>query len=157
MTIDEIDTHQLRPRQPLRSHTPSGVLQEVYGLLLAHYAVRAVMHQAALRARVAPDQLSFVKTVRILRSALLEAQIVARAQFAQWYDQLLAESAAARLPQRDNRCNPRVVRRKMSNFDLKRDKHRQAPQPTKAFADAVVILGAVLDELQPAQAEAALI
>jgi hypothetical protein len=133
------------------------VLQEVYGLLLADYAVRAVMHQAALRANVAPDQLSFIKTVRILRSALLEAQIVARAQFAQWYDQLLAEIGAGRLPQRDNRCNPRVVRRKMSNFDLKRDKHRQAPQPTKVFADAVVIFGARLEVPQPALALAVLI
>jgi hypothetical protein len=95
------------------------------------------MHQAARRANVAPDPLSFVKTVRILRSALLEAQIVARAPFVQWYDQLLAEMGACRLPQRD--------------------KHRQAPQPTKAFADAVVILGAVPRLPQPAQAQPALI
>jgi hypothetical protein len=140
ITIDELDTHQRRPRQPLRSHTPMGVLQELYGLLLAHYAVRAVMHQAAVRADVAPDQLSFIQTVRILRSALLEAQIVARPQFAQWYEALLAEIGTCRLAQRDNRCNPRVVRRKMSNFDLKRERHRTALQPTKPFSEAVVIL-----------------
>lgn len=144
ISIDEIDTHQRRPRTPLRSRTPLGVLQELYGLLLAHYAVRAVMHQAAVRAGLAPVRLSFVQTVRILRHALFEAQIVARGQFAAWYEQLLTDIGACRLPQRDNRCNPRVVRRKMSNFNLKREQHRHAPQPTKPFAQAVVILSPAL-------------
>jgi hypothetical protein len=157
ITIDEIDTHQRQPRQPLRSRTPLGVLQEVYGLLLAHYAVRAVMHQAAVRAGVAPDQLSFVKSLRILRNALWEAQLVARDQFPGWYAQLLAEIGACRLPARDNRCNPRVVRRQQSKFPSKRDHHRQASQPTKSFAQAVVILGPPLDLPQPAPCPEALI
>jgi len=157
ITIDEVDTHQRRPRQPLRSRTPLGVLQELYGLLLTHYAVRAVMHGAAVKAGCDPDRLSFTKTLRLLRNALFEAQIVASEQFPHWYDQLLARIGRQQLPARDHRCHPRVVRRKMSNFDLKRDKHRQAPQPTKSFADTVVILGAALGVLQPAQAQAALI
>jgi len=140
LTIDEMDTHQRRPRQPLRSRTPLGVLQELYGLLLAHYAVRAVMHEAACQAGVAPDRLSFVGTVRILRNAVFEAQIVAPAQFAHWYARLLRDIARQQLPERDNRCNPRVVKRKMSNFDLKRDHHRHSSQPTKSFAQAIVIL-----------------
>lgn len=157
ITLDELDTHQRPPRQPLRSHTPLGVLQELYGLLLAHYAVRAVMHAAAVRAGVAPTQLSFVKTLRILRSALMEAQLVARAQFAGWYAQLLAEIGACRLPARDNRCNPRVVRRQQSKFPSKRERHRQAPQPTLPFAEAVVILGLDQPVPQPAPLPEALI
>jgi hypothetical protein len=141
LTIDELDTHQRPPRRPLRSRTPLGVLQELYGLLLAHYAIRAVMHEAALRAGVAPDHLSFVRTVRILRNAIFEAQIVSRDQSAAWYEQLLHDIAREPLPERDNRCNPRVVRRKMSNFDLKREKHRWLLQPLKSFAAAVIILG----------------
>ena len=47
ITIDETDTHQRRPQRPLRSRTPLGVLQELYGLLLAHYAIRPMMHKAA--------------------------------------------------------------------------------------------------------------
>ena len=43
LTIEEIDTHQRLVQQPLRSRTPGGVLQELYGLLVAHYAVRAMM------------------------------------------------------------------------------------------------------------------
>jgi hypothetical protein len=157
LTIDEVDTHQRRPRQPLRSRTPLGVLQELYGLLLAHYAIRVVMHDAAGIAGCDPDRLSFTKTLRLLRNAIFEAQIVASEQFALWYHQLLMRIGRQQLPARDNRCNPRVVRRKMSNFDLKRDKHRLAPQPTQAFADAVVILGAVLAVPQLAPVQAALI
>jgi hypothetical protein len=140
ITIDEVDTHQRRPRQPLRSRTPVGVLQELYGLVLAHYAIRAMMHAAAQQAGCAPDNLSFTKTLRLLRNAIFEAQIVAQDQFEHWYRALLEHIGRQRLPARDNRCNPRVVRRKMSNFDLKRDHHRQLPQPTKTFAEAVVIL-----------------
>lgn len=140
ITIDEIDTHQRRPRQPLRSRTPVGVLQELYGLVLAHYAIRAVMHAAAQTAGCDPDRLSFLRTLRLLRIALFEAQIVALTQFDHWYQRLLERIARHQLPARDNRCNPRVVRRKMSNFDLKRDHHRYRPQPTKTFAQAVVIL-----------------
>jgi hypothetical protein len=140
ITLDEMDTHQRRPRQPLRSRTPEGVEQELWGLLIAHYSIRAVMHEAAVRAGVAPDRLSFVNALRILRNAVFEFQIIAESQRAAWYDRLLNDIGREQLPQRDNRCNPRVVKRKMSNFDLKREQHRQWPQPTKPFAEAVVIL-----------------
>lgn len=139
ITIDEVDTHQRPPRQPLRSHTPLGVLQELYGLVLAHYAVRAVMLAAAQQAGCDPDRLSFTKTLRLLRNALFEAQIVSLTQSDAWFQQLLTRIGRQRLPARDNRCNPRVVRRKMSKFMLKRDEHRSPPQPTKPFAEAVVI------------------
>ena len=46
LTIDELKTHQ-RERPVLRSQTAIGVLQEIHGLLLGHYAVRVLMHQAA--------------------------------------------------------------------------------------------------------------
>lgn len=140
ITIDEVDTHQRQPRQPLRSRTPVGVLQELYGLLLAHYAIRAVMHEAAVRAEVAPERLSFVGTVRLLRNAVFEAQIIAPEQRRQWQDCLLRDIGREVLPTRDHRCNPRVVKRKMSPFDLKRDRHRHCPQPTKPFAEALIIL-----------------
>jgi hypothetical protein len=119
ITIDETDTHQRRPHQPLRSRTPQGVLQELYGLLLAHYAIRAVMHEAAVRIGVPPDRLSFVNTLRILRNAVFEFQIMVASQKAAWYDRLLREIGRDPLPLRDNRCNPRVVKRKMSNFEGK--------------------------------------
>ena len=140
ITIDEIDTHQRAPLQPLRSRTPLGVLQELYGLLIAHYCIRKVMHEAAVQSGVAPDRLSFIKSVRLLRNAVFEFQIVAASQKSALYQRLLRDIARARLPERTNRSNPRVVKRKMSNFDKKRDKHRHWPQPTKPFPEAVILL-----------------
>jgi hypothetical protein len=51
----------------LRSKTPDLVRQEFYGLLMAHFAVRGLMHEAALRADKDPDKLSFLHAVRVVR------------------------------------------------------------------------------------------
>ena len=69
--LDELKTHQRGPRAVLRSKTPEGVTQEVYAHLLVHYAIRALMHQAALDAAVYPDRLSFVRSLRIVRRQLI--------------------------------------------------------------------------------------
>ncbi len=66
----ELKTH-LRGRQiVLRSKTPDLVRQECYGLLLTHFAVRGLMHEAALRAHRDPDDLSLVHAVRVVRRKL---------------------------------------------------------------------------------------
>jgi hypothetical protein len=140
ITIDEMDTHQRYPKKPLRSRTPLGVLQELYGFLLAHYAIRKMMHEAALQAGLSPLRLSFIKTVRILRNAVFEFQIVSETQLSALRKRLMTDIARTRLPERKHRSNPRVVKRKMSNFDKKREHHRNWPQPTKPFPDAVVLL-----------------
>ena len=68
--FDELKTH-LRGRQTLlRSRTPDLVRQEFYGLMMAHFAVRGLMHEAALRAEVDPDRLSFIHAVRVIRRKL---------------------------------------------------------------------------------------
>ena len=54
----------------LRSRTPELVRQEFWGLLLAHFAVRGLMHEAALRADEDPDRLSFLHAVRVVRRKL---------------------------------------------------------------------------------------
>jgi hypothetical protein len=74
--LDELKTHQRGPRAILRSKTPEGVQQEVYAHLLVHYAIRALMHQAALDADTDPDRLSFVRSLRIVRR-----QLIAQAAF----------------------------------------------------------------------------
>jgi mitochondrial fission protein ELM1 len=53
---------------------------------------------------------------------------------------LIVTTPQYRLPERDNRSNPRVVQRKMSRFKLKREIHRQWPQPSKPFQEAIVLL-----------------
>lgn len=140
ITIDEVDSHQRLPLLPLRSQKPVGVIQEAYGLLIAHYAIRSVMHDAALLEGVDPDRLSFVQAVRLIGDAISEFQMTVPEQWPRLYQRLLRDIARHLLPERDNRVNPRVVKRKMSKFKLKREEHRHWPQPSKPFQDAIVIL-----------------
>jgi Transposase DDE domain len=67
ISLGELKTHQGAPRMVLRSQTPGGVEQEVYGFLLVHYAIRTLMHQAALDAGIDPDRVSFTRTLRLVR------------------------------------------------------------------------------------------
>jgi hypothetical protein len=69
--LDELKTHLRGRKIVLRSKTPELVYQEFYGLMLAHYAVRGLMHEAALRADVDPDELSFVHSVRVIKRKLM--------------------------------------------------------------------------------------
>jgi hypothetical protein len=116
------------------------VIQELYGLLIAHYAIRSLMHEAALQAGLSPDRLSFVGALRIIQDAIPEFQMVAPTMRAQLYDRLLRDLAAERLPERRPRNNPRVVKRKMSKFQLKRPEHFHIPPLTKAFSEAVKLI-----------------
>ena len=68
--FDELKTHLRGARIVLRSKTPDLVRQEFYGLLLAHFAIRGLMHDAALRADRDPDRLSFLHAVRVVRRQL---------------------------------------------------------------------------------------
>ena len=68
--LDELKTHLRGAQIVLRSKTPDLVRQEFYGLLLAHFAVRGLMHEAALQAGEDPDRLSFLHAVRVIRRKL---------------------------------------------------------------------------------------
>jgi hypothetical protein len=140
LVVDETDTHQRLAGRPLRSQKPEGVLQELYALLIAHFALRVLMHEAALQAGVDPDRLSFVHAIRVLHDAISEFQMVAPAEHPRLYQRLLHDIAAGRLPARRIRSNPRVVKRKMSNFRLKRPEHRLWPQPAGPFREAVALI-----------------
>ena len=52
--LDDLKTHRRGAKIVLRSKTPDLVRQEFYGLLMAHFAVRALVHEAALKANVDP-------------------------------------------------------------------------------------------------------
>jgi Transposase DDE domain len=68
--LAELKTHLRGARMVLRGKTPGLVRQEFWGLLLAHFAVRGLMHEAALRAGEDPDRLSFLHAVRVVRRRL---------------------------------------------------------------------------------------
>ena len=68
--LDELKTHLRGARIVLRSKRPELVRQEFYGLMMAHFATRGLMHEAALKADEDPDRLSFVHAVRVIRRKL---------------------------------------------------------------------------------------
>jgi hypothetical protein len=138
---DEITTHQLNRAVELRSRTPAGAVQEMYGVLVAHNAIRAVMHEAAEQVDIDPRTLSFMHAVRIIRETIPVMRAAPTEQLPLLYRAMLAEIAAGRLPPRDGRSNPRVVKVvRPSNFPAKQSKHRSWPQPNKAFAESIVML-----------------
>jgi hypothetical protein len=136
LVFDEIKTHLNGRDVLLRSQTPRGVIQELYGLFLAHRLLRQMMSDAAAPQRLDPDRLSFTNSLRILQCCLHEAPSQTPAD---WYQRLLHEVGRQRLRPRRNRWYPRVVKRKMKKWDKKRPHHRQPPQPTKVFAQSIVI------------------
>ena len=66
-TLDELKTHLRGAQIVLRSKTPELVRQEFFGLLMAHFAIRGLMHEAALKVDEDPDRLSFVHSVHVVQ------------------------------------------------------------------------------------------
>ena len=65
--LDELKTHLRGAQIVLRSKTPELVRQEFFGLLMAHFAIRGLMHEAALKADEDPDRLSFLHSVHVVQ------------------------------------------------------------------------------------------
>jgi len=70
VAFDELKTHQRGPRTVLRSKSPDLVLQEIWGHLCCHYAIRSLMAQAATHSGHDPDRVSFVAALRISRQTI---------------------------------------------------------------------------------------
>lgn len=128
VAIDELETHQLQQRV-LVSQTPAGVVQEVAGLLMAHWLVRKLMFDAAAAAKVPPLRISFTGALKILRCRLGEAGQTPAGQ-RRWWKRLVAEVASDEvLEPRRPRINPRVLKRTTFDFPKKKPRDR-GPQPT---------------------------
>lgn len=69
--LDELKTHLRGPRIVLRSKTPDLVRQEFWGLMLAHFAIRSLMHEAARQRGRDPDRLSYLHAVRVIRRNII--------------------------------------------------------------------------------------
>jgi hypothetical protein len=67
ISLREIETQMLEPGSGLRSRTPELIRQELWGLLLAHYAIRSLMAEAAAAAGLDPDRLSFMRSISLIR------------------------------------------------------------------------------------------
>lgn len=143
IAFDEQKTHQdpRRAEKPahLRSETPPGVRQELYALSLGHYVVRAMMVEAAAPAGLDADRLSFVGCFRILQCRLPECDARCDATLDQWQQAVLSEMRQETIPQRRNRINPRVIKRKMAKWNKKQPHHRRLPPLPKTFIETVVM------------------
>lgn len=143
LVYDEQKTHQ-DPRRAekaaqLRSETPEGVRQELYAISLAHHVIRAIMFDAARESRIDVDRLSFTGCFRILQCRLPECDAISPTTLGGWYHRLLSEMREEIIPDRRNRTNPRVIKRKMSKWAKKRPCHLRPSPLSKSFVETVVM------------------
>jgi hypothetical protein len=140
--LDEIKTPQRLQQPVLRSLTPQGVVQEVSALLLAHYAVRALMLQAAQQAQLDPDRLSFTEAVFQVSETTRELAQVQTTEHEALRQQLLERLVVELLPLRRLRSNPRVLKKLYRKY--KRKPHDAPPvppfDPDDHFLDFVILL-----------------
>lgn len=119
---DEIKTHLLDRQEAIRSRTPDGVRQELWGILIAYNLVRLEMERAADEAEVEPTRISFVNAVAFIRYAWLSASLqpVVPTKIPAT---LLNTRKQLKLlllpPRRPERRAPREVKLKMSNYKRK--------------------------------------
>jgi hypothetical protein len=141
LVIDEIKDHQRLSSQPLRSKLPVLVLQELYALLLAHYAVRVLMFQAAKTKSLDPDRISFTEGIHVLKSGLTLSPFLTPAGTDRALTRLHADLVGRHLllPPRRLRFNCRVVKQIGTRFRRKKETHQQVKLPSSlAFADLIV-------------------
>ena len=119
--FDELKIHLLQKRRVLRSKTPDLIHQEFYGWVLAHYAVRWLMYQAATAHRQEPRSLSFTAHVQKLRRAQPQSGPFPPTQprrRTRWYKALLRDAAHCRCVRSKGLHNPRMVKRRNSPYAI---------------------------------------
>lgn len=151
LVIDEVKTHERAQRKVLRSRTAVGVRQELYGIFLAHYAVRVLMYEAACEAGVDPDRLSFTESMFQLCETIPFAQIMQAQDAEPIRRRLQRDMSAVILPPRLLRVNRREVKQVYNKY---KPKKRNLPPPEsflpeQCFEDFVQMV----DPLLPAQEE----
>jgi hypothetical protein len=92
------------------------VEQEFFGLRMAHFAIRGLMHEAALKADQDPDRLSFLHAVRVVQRRMTRYTATAPQQRKNLHAAILDEILEERVVSSRTRINPRGVKRKMSNL-----------------------------------------
>ncbi len=143
LVIDEIKTHERAQRKVLRSKTPEGVRQELSGIYLAHYAVRALLAQAAIEATLDPDRLSFTGGLFELTEMLTFAlTVVSEPHVGQLQTRLRHKLARHVLPPRRLRINRREIKQIYHKYKpKKRGLAPPAPfEPEQQFLDFVELL-----------------
>ena len=142
LVIDEIKTHERVQRKVLRSKTPEGIVQELYGLFLAHYAVRVLMAQSATQAGLDPDRLSFSEGLFFLTEMLALTLTLEPEEAKPLRARLIKKMARKILPERRLRINRREVKQVYNKYKPKK-RHLAPPKPFQRherFLDFVDLL-----------------
>ena len=120
---DEVKTHLLDRRESIRSKTPVGVRQELWGIAIAYNLVRVEMERVAAEAEVPPTRISFVTSLAMIREELLGLSLPRMTPGAIPASLGRLRRRLKRLvlpPRRSERSYPRSVKIKMSNYDRNR-------------------------------------
>ncbi|HZZ84641.1 MAG TPA: IS4 family transposase [Anaeromyxobacteraceae bacterium] len=119
---DEVKTEMLEREESIRSKSPAGVEQELWGLALAYNLVRLEMEHAAEIARVPPTRMSFVGCLRAIKFQLILFAAISPGKMPKVLERFRRELAASCVlpPRRSERLYPRAVKIKMSNYPRKR-------------------------------------
>lgn len=121
LAYDELKTEMLDREETLRSKSPSGVRQEMWGLLLAYNLVRLEMERIAAEADVVPTRISFVTALNLMRDEWLWCTVASPGAVPRHLARLRATLKRYILPpRRTERVYPRAVKIKMSNYPRKR-------------------------------------
>jgi hypothetical protein len=118
---DEIKTEMLDREEAIRSRTPDGVRQELWGILLAYNLIRVEIERVAVSAKVEPSRISFVGAMRLVCDEWLWCAIAQPGAIPKHLRNLQAALTGLILPpRRSERSYPRAVKLKMSNYPRKR-------------------------------------
>ena len=105
--------------------------------MMAHFAVRGLMHEAALKTAEDPNRLSFLHAVCVIRRKLPAFGTIPPQQKTAFHEAVLDEILEERVVSSRHRWNPRGIKRKMSNYPLRSAKGKKHLKP---IADYVQIL-----------------
>jgi hypothetical protein len=141
IAFDEIKTHQRQQMKVLRSKTPDGVRQEVYAIMLAHCAVRALMYRAASQADLDPSRLSFTEALFQIEETVDDAMTFAPEDAETIGKRLLKRIRQGILPAKHLRINRREIKQV---YNKHKPKKRNVPPPEpflphERFEDFVVL------------------
>lgn len=121
--FDEVKTDMLDRQEAIRSKTPQGVLQELWAIGLAYNLVRLEMAKIADEAEVAPNRISFVMSLRLIRDEWMWAAASGcPGAIPKNLRRIRDELTRFILPERRPRLVPRAVKLKMSPYNRNRPK-----------------------------------
>jgi hypothetical protein len=135
---DEIKTHLLERQEAIRSRSPEGVRQELWGIAIAYNLIRLEMERAAAEAGVPPTRISFVNAMTFITQeiSMLRGQRLAFGTIPSRLAYLRQQLKRLVLPERrTERSYPRAVKVKMSNYKRKRPATKRKHSSTRTRAN----------------------